>query len=141
MTHAAPAHHFAGLSGLIAAIAVQACGQFAKSVQARQQRAPATACDQLLAMRDGHPTFAARHDPLFRIMFASPAVDRSDSAVAAGAARARGLLRSACAPFGTAPGPDTGLDHSVFALIHGYAMPGLWQRGGPPQPAQGRRAV
>ena len=123
VSHAAPAHHFDGLPGLLTAMAARAFELFAASLQPDDTLPPR---DHLLAVCHGYLTFARLHKGLFHLMFVSPQVDRADPAVMPYANRAYLILRAACLPFAVAGATeDTVLETAVWSLVHGYAALGF----------------
>lgn len=127
VSHAAPAHHFNGLPGLLTAIATVAHRRFAAAMVARRALAADRPYDQLLAICEGYLDFAAQNAALFQIMFVSHEVDHSEAECAAASGNSYAILQAACLPFATAEGQNTALEHAVWALVHGYAMLGLGQ--------------
>lgn len=122
VSHAAPAHHFDGLAGLMTAMAERAFRRFADSMAAARNAAGPDPHARLLSVCDGYLDFARANAGLFHLMFAAPEVDRADPALAAASRTAYGLLRDACAPFGD-PRPEV-LERAVWSLVHGYASLG-----------------
>lgn len=125
VSHAAPAHHFAGLNGLLTAIAGRAHTQFGQAMVARRNAAPADALARLQAICQGYLDFAATHAGLFHLMFASTKVDRTAAEVTGPSAQAYQILREACLPFAAGPGPDPDFEIAVWSLVHGYAALGF----------------
>ena len=125
VSHAAPAHHFDGLPGLLTAMAARAFELFAGAIhQGREQHD--TPYDRLLGTCHGYLTFARAHKGLFHLMFVSPEVHRADPALTPHATRAYLILRQACLPF-AAPNAteDPLLETAVWSLVHGYATLGF----------------
>lgn len=120
VSHAAPAHHFKGLPGLLTAIAGRAFGRFCEAMTAAREARGAAPEARLLGVCDGYLRFAERHSGLFHLMFVEPSVMRSDPEVAVPAARAYGILREACAPFADPARPEV-LETAVWSMVHGYA--------------------
>jgi AcrR family transcriptional regulator len=125
VSHAAPAHHFAGLPGLLTAMAGRAFALFHQAMEAEIARAEAAPRARLQATCAGYLTFAAQHAGLFHLMFVSPEVNRADPEVIPHSARAYLLLREACLPFSSSGVPDVTLEISVWSLVHGYATLGF----------------
>lgn len=125
VSHAAPAHHFDGLAGLMTAMAAEAFGQFTASMVAARQVAPAGARARLEAVCQGYLDFAATNRGLFHLLFVAPEVDRTDPALSAVAAAAYGELRAACLPFSATGEPDPVVEIGVWTMVHGYALLGL----------------
>jgi AcrR family transcriptional regulator len=122
VSHAAPAHHFAGLPGLLTAMAGRAFDLFVQAMQAKIAAAPEAPRDRLLATCQGYLDFATNHAGLFHVMFVSPEVDRGAAEVMPQAALAYQLLRQACLPFAPDGAPDAGLELAVWSMVHGYAV-------------------
>lgn len=123
VSHAAPAHHFAGLPGLLTAIAARAFATFADTLDAARAAAGADPRAQLHGICQGYLTFAARHAGLFHVMFVSPDVDRSDPTLGIHAERAYQCLQQACLPF--VRHHDDRLELAVWSMVHGYAALGF----------------
>ena len=126
VSHAAPAHHFDGLPGLLTAMAARAFQLFADATFAGRESGGSDPFQRLLGTTQGYLAFAAAHQGLFHLMFVSPEVDRADPSVAPHASRAYQILREACLPF-AAPGAteDPHLETAVWAMVHGYATLGF----------------
>ena len=124
VSHAAPAHHFDGLPGLLTAIAARAFQLFADQMEAARAIAPPDAIGQLQGICDGYLTFAAHRAALFQLMFNSPNLDRNDPDLLAHSGRAYQILRAACQPFGRSD-PDEALETAVWSLVHGFALLGF----------------
>lgn len=126
VSHAAPAHHFDGLPGLLTAIAARAFQMFAGALNHGRETAGNDPFQRLLGMTQGYLTFARDHAGLFHIMFISPEVDRADPALTPHAARAYLILRESCLPFAPPDATeDRGLETAVWSLVHGYATLGF----------------
>lgn len=119
VSHAAPAHHFDGLPGLLTATAAHAFQIFTAHMTEARDAAPPEPRAQLLAVCEGYLAFAKGHAGLFQLMFTSAAVCHDDPALMAASHAAYGVLRAACTPF-DAPDPKA-LETAVWALVHGYA--------------------
>ncbi len=124
VSHAAPAHHFNGLPGLLTAIATEAHLRFATAMRARRDLVHLPE-DRLAAICQGYLDFAAQHAALFQIMFSAHEVDHDDPNYCAAADASYAILQQACLPFAAGEAPNTALEHVVWALVHGYAMLGL----------------
>lgn len=122
VSHAAPAHHFDGLPGLLTAIAAAAFDRFVAAMESPLAKAPDDPVARLRAICEGYIAFAHAHPGLFHVMFQTPAVRRDDLE---GAARAYAILRSACLPFSVDGQPDAVFETAVWSLVHGYATLGF----------------
>jgi AcrR family transcriptional regulator len=121
VSHAAPAHHFGDVTGLLTALATLAFETFAASMrEARAGRdAPA---DRLRAIGEGYLAFARRHPARFRLMFRRERLDRADARYRAAASAAFAELETAVRLAAEAP-PKAPLDDAAMAaLIHAWAL-------------------
>jgi AcrR family transcriptional regulator len=71
VSHAAPAHHFGDVNGMLTALAARGFGMFIAAQKARQKKAAPDAASQLTAAGLGYIDFALAHPALFRLMFSS----------------------------------------------------------------------
>jgi len=123
VSHAAPAHHFNGLPGLLTAIAARAFRQFCQAMEQARDAAGPDAFARLDGICQGYLAFSRDHAGLFHLMFVSNDVDRADPDLRDTSARAYLILRDACRPFAqTGPTEDEALETAVWSLIHGYAL-------------------
>lgn len=88
VSHAAPAHHFGDVQGLLTALAARGFERFVQRQQAFRRRAAPDARAQLLASGLGYVVFAEENPAIFRLMFGSNRPNFEDDALrrAAGAA-------------------------------------------------------
>jgi AcrR family transcriptional regulator len=136
VSHAAPAHHFDGLPGLLTAIAARAFATFVAAMQARVAAAPPDPHAQMHATCQGYLDFARAHSGLFHIMFVAPEVNRADPEVLPHSQESYLALRRACLPFSTTGQPDHRLEFAVWSMVHGYATLALGRdTGARPIPA------
>ena len=134
VSHAAPAHHFNGLPGLLTAIAARAFHLFCTAMEEARDHAT-TPFDRLQAICQGYLAFAAAHQGLFHVMFVSPEVLRADPDLTWHANRAYLILRDGCLPF-AAQGADAdeALETTVWSMVHGYAVLGFQTKARLPGP-------
>ncbi len=123
VSHAAPAHHFDGLPGLLTAIATRAYAGFSDQMEAKREAMGQGAFERLSGVCAGYLAFAEHHAGLFQVMFTTPTLDRTDAELNRASLRAYGILRDACAPFASSP-PEA-LELAVWSLVHGYAFLGF----------------
>lgn len=121
VSHAAPAHHFDGLDGLIRAVGTWGFTQFADMMEAESAQAPDTPQAKLKAILDGYLNFAHTHDALFTLMFGTKMELALDADLATAATRAYGVLAAHCAPFVPAGTSSRATEIMVWSLVHGYA--------------------
>ena len=77
VSHAAPAHHFGDISGLLTALAVVGNRRFI-ACMAEAELGAKDAEDKLVCAGVGYTHFATRHHALFRLIFTSDKVDRAN---------------------------------------------------------------
>ena len=120
VSHAAPAHHFDGLSGLKAAIAAEGFRRFRASMLRAADAAEPTARGRLQGICRGYLEFAREQPALFDLIFGFDATNSSKGPPLEEGASAYAVLRDACAPF-VAEGQDLAVvEAQVWSLIHGY---------------------
>lgn len=122
VSHAAPAHHFEGLPGLLDAIAARGFDMFADVMEAHAARAPDEPRARLEAICLGYFDFARANPALYDLMFRQiwSLAGSSDQLLQSGA-RAYSVLADTCAPF-VRPEAEPGIvETQVWSLIHGYA--------------------
>ena len=124
VSHAAPAHHFAGLPGLLAAIAAQGFRMFHADLEALDRDAHSDPFDWLVRIEEVYLGFAARHPDLFRLMFSAPLPPDPDLEQAV--RRTHAIHLAACTAV-TGPERAEAMLLAIWALTHGYAMLGLAQ--------------
>src|SRR5215467_1679294 len=78
VSHAAPAHHFGSLMGLMTALAAIAFQRLYASIQEAIDAAPEEPEEQVRAAGHGYVRFAEENPGLFRVMFTSSLLDRAD---------------------------------------------------------------
>lgn len=122
VSHAAPAHHFDGLPGLLTAIATEAFARFTAAMVAARDAAGAAPFARLDGICAGYLTFAKTHAGLFDLMFNAPDVNRSDPLLQSHAHAAYAVLRDACQPFATPSRPPAEVETAVWSLVHGFAL-------------------
>jgi len=125
VSHTAPAHHFGDVSGLIDALAVRGFRRLLACMIARQDDAPKTPYEQLIASGLGYLEFASAHPALFRLIFGLPkGPDPDPDVMAAGEAAFMHLARHVAALHGAEPLAHPGALEEVMACwtrVHGFA--------------------
>jgi AcrR family transcriptional regulator len=71
VSHAAPAHHFGDVRGLLTALCVEGFNRFLATQHAREAAAALDPRSQLVASGLGYVDFALANPALFRLMFSS----------------------------------------------------------------------
>ncbi|NBN65858.1 TetR/AcrR family transcriptional regulator [Pannonibacter tanglangensis] len=126
VSHAAPAHHFAGLPDLLTAVAARAFDLFTEAMREARRDAGTDPMARLQGVCAGYLRFAADHAGLFHVMFLTGEVDRTNASLMATSEAAYAELRLACLPFSSrAPALDPALEIAVWSLVHGYAVLGF----------------
>lgn len=124
VSHAAPAHHFGDVTGLLTALTAEGFRRFLAMQNAREAVAEKDPKSQLVAAGLGYIDFAMSSPALFRLMFSSAKPDRtSEDLIAAGGA-AYGHLVAQVAAAGGEVSPDKGPTADVLSLwvaAHGLA--------------------
>ena len=135
VSHAAPAHHFQGLPGLLTAIAARAFQKFCTAMDVARDKAAPDRFARLNGICQGYLDFARDHAGLFHLMFVSAEVDRADPDLREASARAYLILRTACLPFAKPDATeDAPLEVAVWSLVHGFALLGFSQPHSQPRP-------
>lgn len=131
VSHAAPAHHFDGLPGLLAAIGQRGFTLFADAME-HEAACADTPRARLHAICRGYLRFAQNHDALFTLMFSKGRkVAAPDPGLQQAAARAYGILQDVCAPFVPEGVAHEVIEAQVWSLIHGYAFLAVYGQFGP----------
>ena len=118
VSHAAPAHHFGDVGGLLTALAAEGYRRFLATQGRHEAGAAPDAAAQMVAAGQGYVAFAMERPALFRLLFGSsrPDYDAPDLQAAAGAAYGH-LVDQV-----TAAGGQTMADvAAVWAIAHGLA--------------------
>lgn len=140
VSHAAPAHHFNGLPGLLDAVAARGFHQFADEMEARAADGPDVPRARLEAICVAYYDFARANPAVFDLMFRQiwSLAGNSEELGIAGA-RAYRVLADACAPFVPDGADPAVVETQVWSLIHGYsalALPGKLGRMRPVPPVE-----
>lgn len=131
VSHAAPAHHFDGLQGLLAAIAERGFEMFLSHLEKADPGPESPPFRRLVMTNLGYLDFADRHPALFRLMFTE--IEHAAPGLRQAAGRCYDLLRANCRPLCGDRDP-VALETAVWALTHGYATLGM-TRARPTAPA------
>ncbi|MGQ7845268.1 TetR/AcrR family transcriptional regulator [Granulosicoccus sp. 3-233] len=126
VSHAAPAHHFDGLEGLLTTIAARGFSLFTELMIKERQNSGGGPRKRLLAICRGYLAFAENNRSLYNLMFSSERLSYCDSELEAASAAAYQVLADGCAPFKHGPGGAAGTEIMIWSLLHGFA--GLSQK-------------
>lgn len=125
VSHAAPAHHFGDVNGLLTALAAEGFRRFLDKQSLRQRKAAMDSLSLLVAAGMGYIDFAVAHPALFRLMFSSDRPNHEDGALETAASAAyRQLVEDVKRQHGAKPGsadPDPLDIMRVWATAHGLA--------------------
>lgn len=132
VSHAAPAHHFDGLPGLLEAVAERGFGLFLAHLQAADPGPDTPPFQRMAQTNMGYLEFADRHPALFRLMFTK--IEHATPQLREAAMRCYEVLRHNSAPFCNGCDP-VAMETAIWALTHGYAALGM-TRPRPRAPAQ-----
>jgi AcrR family transcriptional regulator len=121
VSHAAPAHHFAGKEGLLLAIAARGFTMFADMMEAERERSGPDPVERLKGICRGYLAFAGQHPALFELIFSTMGRTDKNADLANAGTRAYGVLAEAVSHFELAPGGPGVNEAMVWSLVHGYA--------------------
>ncbi|MCJ8340438.1 MAG: TetR/AcrR family transcriptional regulator [Pseudomonadales bacterium] len=121
VSHAAPAHHFEGLQGLIRAITDRGMSMFATAMQSKIDAAEDSPFPRLYAMCEGYLNFFIEHQALANLMFNQKSELMTKSAGGRTTNAAFNILVSACAPFIHGPLGHQATEYAVWSLIQGFS--------------------
>jgi len=125
VSHAAPAHHFKDVTGLLTALAVVGWKRFLDYQIRYEKKANKDPLEQLIAAVMGYVEFARKNPELYQLIFASKKPDRSDEEFnQAGRDAFQHLvdLISAIAGQDAKTHPEHMVDvHATWALVHGLS--------------------
>ena len=121
VSHAAPAHHFQGLRGLLNGIAASGFEELNTfMIEARNLRSDDPR-EQIVGICEGYLEFAKARSALFTLMFNSGQELDMDGSLSVASAKAYETLSSACRPFETGDGVEELTETLVWSLVHGLA--------------------
>ena len=126
VSHAAPAHHFGDIDGLLNALAADGFIRFLAAQRAHEAEAAPMQPDRVVAAGLGYIAFATAHPALFRLMFSSDRLDFENAPLLAPATEAFGhLLGNVAELRGIAEplsDPAALMDATaIWAMVHGLA--------------------
>ena len=124
VSHAAPAHHFGDVAGLLTALAAEGSRRFLATQLKCEERAT-TPQERLLESGVGYVEFALANPALFRLMFGSKRADYADEELSAASAAAFDhLVENVSAVTGASPTEDHATRMAisrVWSQVHGLA--------------------
>ncbi|MBO0712536.1 MAG: TetR/AcrR family transcriptional regulator [Acetobacteraceae bacterium] len=124
VSHAAPAHHFGDLSGLLTALAARGFAKLGEAVSGAMARAGADPAARLTAMGRAYVGFARCHPGLFVLMSRGGRLDLENPDLYAAMAETSRLLRAATEARAPASGRREGVAFvaAVWSLVHGFSL-------------------
>jgi AcrR family transcriptional regulator len=126
VSHAAPAHHFGDLKGLLSDLAAAGYLRFAAALSAATARAGMDPRAKMIAMGRAYVRFARTYPGLFALMFRSERLDADRPSLREAIEAARQVLRQgiAASAAGRALPPLESAARAVAAwsLVHGFAV-------------------
>lgn len=123
VSHAAPAHHFGDVNGLLTALAAEGFRRFVANQAAFEDRAGTDPAARLVESGLGYVAFAGANPALFRLMFASDRPDFEAPELREASKAAFRQLEEANAAVAAARGrpPDRASVEATWAVVHGLA--------------------
>jgi len=119
VSHAAPAHHFGDVGGLLTALAAEGFRQFIAAMEGQQAAASPDPQAQIVAAGHGYIAFATERPALFRLIFSSDRPDFAAAELETESSRAYlHLSRLVSAVTGAEDPADIA---AVWAMAHGLA--------------------
>jgi len=120
VSHAAPAHHFDGLKGLLTAIVTRGFTIFAETMKnASHGETEPTA--HLLGVCHGYLEFSRENEALSALMFMTERLDTHLESFQRNSSASYQVLATACAPFRASPKEQLTLETLIWSLVQGYA--------------------
>jgi AcrR family transcriptional regulator len=142
VSHAAPAHHFGDVAGLLAAMVKVGFERLHATMVAEMDAAPADPASRFAATGRGYVRFAQRNPQHFLLMFQADRIDRTHPGLAEAGEAAFADLVGAMAVLTGHPEPlaDPGVRLDIvlsWSVVHGFASLALAGRLAPFDPAGG----
>jgi len=123
VSHAAPAHHFGSLQGLLTELTAIAFRRFHATIATEQAPCEQTPRERLRAAARGYLRFATGNPDLFRLMFSAKRLDWTHQGLTDAARAAYAQLADTVRPFQQDESEAEGfrLRTLVWSTVHGYA--------------------
>lgn len=136
VSHAAPAHHFGDVTGLLSAVAILAFGRLRESMHTQISEVEPGTVDHPIAAVLGYVYFAFERSSDFKLMFRTERLDQADPELREAGQSAFGLAAEAVGAFLHFPEPMSDPVHArrvvaLWSLAHGVASLLLAQQLGP----------
>ena len=120
VSHAAPAHHFKGLKGLLTAIVAQGFETFTRYMIEARDKSADTPRARLEAICKGYIAFSREHEAVATLMFMKDRFDTNDPEFQRTSSASYGVLAEACAPFRSGTMNEKHIETLVWSLVQGY---------------------
>lgn len=125
VSHAAPAHHFTNVDGLLTALAAVSFRRFDAALRSRSQAAGDDPVERLAAMTNAYIDYASASTAMFDLQFTSSRPDYDDPELLAAAEAAYATLRDAVEALVAGRGYDEARIRAAIATVwsnaHGLA--------------------
>jgi len=121
VSHAAPAHHFNGLKGLLTAIVTKGFRTFTLAMVEERDSAASDPGARLIAVGNGYLRFARNNEAMANLMFMTDEIFTDDPEYEAASTAAHQVLANACEPFATDAAAQSCTEVLVWSLVQGYA--------------------
>jgi len=121
VSHAAPAHHFNGLKGLLTAIVTKGFRIFTLAMIKERDAAANDPGTRLIAVGNGYLRFARNNEAMANLMFMTDEIFTDDPEYKAASAAACQVLADACEPFAADAVEQRRTEALVWSLVQGYA--------------------
>jgi AcrR family transcriptional regulator len=126
VSHAAPGHHFADKSALLAAVAARGFAELGQAMERSMAKAGESPIERLKATGVAYVRFAAAHPQRFRLMFGSELAHSDDPELVAANARSFEILVEAARATLEASGKNDPerlelTTTTAWSLVHGLA--------------------
>ncbi|MFV2001796.1 MAG: TetR/AcrR family transcriptional regulator [Paracoccaceae bacterium] len=121
VSHAAPAHYFDGLKGLLTAIVAEGFRKFTQTMIEQRDGAHNDPHARLAAVCAGYLTFARNNEAMSTLMFMVDEIDTDDAEFRALSSASYQVLANACAPFNSGAAGQKGTEVLIWSLVQGYA--------------------
>ncbi len=121
VSHAAPAHHFNGLKGLMTAIVAQGFKLFTQTMIEHRDAADEDPHARLVAVCNGYLAFAQDNQAMAALMFRTDEIFTCEAEYQTISSASYQVLAEACAPFNAGPAGARGVEVLIWSLVEGYA--------------------
>lgn len=122
VSHAAPAHHFGNVEGLLAAVAARGYEKFATALRRDMAEAAPDPHSQVKGIARGYMAFADQSPDLLELMFRVAYKPKEDFGVFQASSESYGLLKQVAAPFACDAQDARRVEGQIWSMVHGYAL-------------------